>query len=137
MDIQNCDAAVLKQLVERGLVRDAADFYRLNPAELTSLEGMSTGPARALVDAIEASKQREAWRVLFGLGIPQLGGEEAKALCGHFDSLQDLFAAARERLLELEGISETTARQLKRWLGDPVNRKLVRRLERAGVNFKC
>jgi DNA ligase (NAD+) len=136
MDIQGCDAAVVTQLVQRGLVRDAAEFYRLKIAELASLAGFDLAKARTLWDAIQASKQREAWRVLFGLGIPNIGALEAQTLCKHFATLEDLFALGRERLAKLEGITETAARSLTHWYGDPVNRKLVRRLAKAGVIFQ-
>lgn len=136
MNIQGCDAALVKQLVSRGLVHDAAEFYRLKFAEIVSLEGMDETKSRALWAAIEASKQREAWRVLFGLGIPNIGAAEAQRLCGHVASLEDLFALGRERLLKLDGVTEVEARGVTRWYGDPVNRKLVKRLEKAGVNFR-
>jgi DNA ligase (NAD+) len=136
MDIQGCDAAMVAQLVSRGLVRDAAEFYRLRYAEIASLDGMDEAKTRALWDALAASKQREAWRVLFGLGIPNIGAAEAQTLCKHFASLDDLFAASRERLQQLPGVTELMARSLTHWYGDPVNRKLIRRLAKAGVNFK-
>ncbi len=136
MDIHGCDAALVAQLVQRGLVRDAAEFYRLRHSEIASLEGMDEARTRALWDAIAASKQREVWRVLFGLGIPNVGAAEAQTLCKHFASLDDLFAAGREHLVTLDGVTEVLARSLTHWYGDPVNRKLVRRLAKAGVNFK-
>lgn len=135
MDIQGCDAALVAQLVQRGLVRDAAEFYRLKIAELASLEGYDLTKARPLWEVIQASKQREAWRVLFGLGIPNLGAAEAQTLCRHFMSLGDVFAMGRERLAKLEGVPETVVRSLTHWRGDPVNRRLVRRLAKAGINF--
>ena len=137
MDIQGCDAALVAQLVNRGLVRDAAEFYRLKLTEIASLDGMGKKSAQKLFDAITGSMKREAWRVLFGLAIPNIGAVEAQTLCKHFASLDGLFAIGRERLLQLDGITEVMARSLTHWYGDPVNRKLVRRLEKAGVNFKC
>ncbi len=135
MDLEGFDAALVAQLVKRGLVRDAADFYRLTVAELAALDGIAEARARSLVAAMEASKAREAWRVLVGLGIPHLDAAPAQALCGQFDSLHELLAAARERELAVAGVSEFVARRLKRWLGDPVNRRFVRRLAQAGINF--
>jgi DNA ligase (NAD+) len=136
MDIQGCDAALAAQLVQRGLVRDAAEFYRLRYTEIASLEGMDESKTRALWDAIAVSKQREAWRVLSGLGIPNIDAMEAQALCNHFTSLEEIFSAGRERLAKLDGIRETSAHSLTHWFGDPVNRKLVRRLAKAGVNLQ-
>ncbi len=136
MDIKGCDAALVAQLVNRGLVRDAVEFYRLKFAEIASLDGMDETKTQVLWDAIAASKQREAWRVLFGLGIPNIGAAEAQALCKHVASLEDLFAMGRERLAKLDGVTEVLARSLTHWYGDPVNRKLVRRLAKAGVNLE-
>lgn len=135
MDIQGCDTALVAQLVQRGLVRDAAEFYRLRYAEIASLAGMDETKTRALWEAVAASKQREPWRVLFGLGISHIGAAEAQTLCKHFATLDELFAAGRERLATLAGVTEVQARSLAEWFGDPVNRKLVRRLAKAGINF--
>jgi DNA ligase (NAD+) len=137
MDIKGCDTALVTQLVQRGLVRDAAEFYRLRFTEIASLNGMDEIKTRALWEAIAASKQRETWRVLFGLGIPNIGAAEAQTLCKHFASLEDLFAVGRERLGKLDDVTEVMAYSLTHWYGDPVNRKLVRRLAKAGVNLKC
>ena len=136
MDIQGGDAAMAARLVNRGLVRDAADFYRLKVAEIAALDGMSKDAAQKFFDSITASMKHEAWRVLFGLGIPNIGAAEAQTLCKQFTTLDALFAAGRERLMKLTGVTEIMARSLTHWQGDPVNRKLVRRLEKAGVNFK-
>ena len=137
MDIPSCNAALVAQLVNRGLVRDAAEFYQLRPAELAALEGMDEPRARTLWEEITASKQREAWRILSGLGIPQVGAAEAQALCRHFATLDALFATGREQLLQRARVSEPVARSLTHWYADSVNRRLVKRLEKAGLNFRC
>ena len=136
MDIAGCDAALVAHLVSRGLVLDAAEFYRLKLKEIEALPGMDKESAQMLFDAITMSLKREPWRVLFGLGIPNIGAAEAQALCKHVTTLEDLFAMGRERLLKLDGVTEVMARSVTHWYGDPVNRKLVKRLEKAGVNFK-
>lgn len=137
MDIEGCDAALTAQLVNQGLVRDAAEFYRLGLAEMAALEGVDEARARRVRQGIAASKRREAWRVLAGLDIPHIGPAEAQALCRHFGTLDALFATGRERLLLLEGVPERVATSLTDWYGDPVNRRLVRQLERAGLNWTC
>jgi DNA ligase (NAD+) len=137
MNIQGCDAGVITQLVNKGLVRDGAEFYRLRLGEIAALEGMTKDRAQQMFDSITASMKREAWRVLLGLGIPNISAAEAQDLCKHFPSLDALFAVGRERLAKLDGVTEVMARSLTDWYGDPVNRRLVRRLEKIGVNFKC
>lgn len=135
MDIAGCDAALVTQLVQRGLVHDAAEFYRLKLKEIEALSGMDKESAQTFFDGITASMKREAWRVLFGLGIPNIGAVEAQALCKHVATLEDLFATGRERLVKLDGVTEIMAHSVTHWHGDPVNRKLVKRLEKAGVKF--
>ncbi|HEX5219152.1 MAG TPA: helix-hairpin-helix domain-containing protein [Verrucomicrobiae bacterium] len=135
MDIQGCDAGVIAQLVNKGLVRDGAEFYRLRLGEIATLEGVTKDRAQQIFDSITASMKREAWRVLFGLGIPNLGAAQAQALCKHFASLDALFAVGRERLAKLDGVTDVMARSLTHWYGDSVNRKLVKRLMKLGVNF--
>ena len=135
MDIAGCDAALVAQLVQRGLVLDAAEFYRLKLKEIEALPGMDKASAQKFFDGITASLKREAWRVLFGLGIPNIGAAQAQALCEHVATLEDLFGMGRERLLKLDGVTEVMARSVTHWYGDPVNRKLVKRLEKAGVKF--
>jgi len=136
MAFQGCDAAVVAQLVQRGLVRDAADYYSLQAEDVTALAGMDAVGAQALVASIAASRQREAWRVLTGLGIPQLGAPEARRLCQHFPSLEALFAASYGQLRQLPDVPEPVIRRLQLWHADRVNRRLLRRLKQAGVNFE-
>ena len=136
MDIKGCDAALAAQLVSKGLVRDAAEFYRLKLAEIAVLDGMSKDASQKFFDAITASMKRDAWRVLVGLCIPNIGATEAQTLCKHVAALDAIFAMGHERLMKLDGVSEVTARSLTHWYSDPVNRKLVRRLNKAGVNFR-
>jgi DNA ligase (NAD+) len=135
MDIAGCDEVVVTKLVATGLVHDAPEFYGLKVSEIAALDGMDAARARELWNAIDASRKREAWRVLVGLGISGIGKIEAQIFCAHFKSLEDLFGVGRERLARLDDVTETMARNLTRWYSDPVNRRVVRRLERAGVNF--
>lgn len=136
MDIAGGDENLVALLVRQGLVRDVAELYRLRVKELAALPGMDKDSAQKFFDAITASMKREAWRVLFGLGIPNIGAAEAQLFCQNFATLDALFATGRERLMKLPGVTEVMARSLTHWHGDPVNRKLIRRLEKAGVNFK-
>lgn len=136
MDIAGGNEKLVALLVRRGLVRDVAELYQLRVKELAALPGVDQDSAQKFFDAIAASMKREAWRVLFGLRIPNLGAPEAQSICHHFATLDGLFAAGRERLMRLDGVTEVMARSVSHWSGDPVNRKLLRRLEKAGVNIK-
>ncbi len=136
MDIEGAGEVLVAQLVGRGLVRDVADLYRLKVEEVAALERMGEKSARNFIEAIQRSKSREAWRVLYGLGILNVGAGVAKSLCRHFPSLDDIFEASPEQLMQAEDIGEVIARSIVRWRDDPANRRLLERLRRIGLNFK-
>lgn len=136
MDIAGGDAALVAQLVGKGLARDVAELYKLRVAELAAMPGRDKDSAQNFFDALTASQKREAWRLLFGLSIPLLGTEEAKSLCEHFKSVDNIFAASVERLMQAN-VSEAAARSIVQWQSDGVNRRLVKRLFKAGLNFKA
>ncbi|HEY9510031.1 MAG TPA: helix-hairpin-helix domain-containing protein [Verrucomicrobiae bacterium] len=135
MNIPGADASMIAKLIANGLVRDVAELYRLKLAEITAIEGMNQNSARELFDAIAASRMREPWRFLFGLSIPSLSSSDAQKLCEHFRSVDNVFAASVERLTQA-GIGEATARSIVHWHSDRVNRKLVKRLFKVGLNSK-
>lgn len=137
MDIAGGDAALVAKLVAKGLVRDVAELYRLKLAEVAALEGMDRATAKSFVDAIAASRKREGWRLLFGLDIPHLTADQAKSLCRQFSLVDNVFAASVERLINNGRVDVETARSIVHWHGDGVNRKLVKRLFKAGLNFKA
>lgn len=136
MDIAGADEPLITLLVKQGLVRDVAELYRLKLKELAALPGFDQAAAQKLFDAITASMKREAWRLLFGLGIPLVGAAEAQALGAGFPTVDAVFAAGVPRLMKDAGVSREVAESLVRWHSDGVNRKLVRRLEKFGLNFK-
>jgi DNA ligase (NAD+) len=136
MDIGGADRALVAQLVNRGLVRDAAELYSLKLAEVAALEGRGRDFAKVFLEAIAASKSREAWRVLYGLSIPLVDVEVASQLCRQFAALDDILPAGPERMMQTAVVAEAVARSIAQWYGDGANRRLVRRLQKAGVNFK-
>ena len=136
MDIEGGGEVLAAQLVKSGLVRDAADIYSLKMEQIAALERMGEKSAKNFIDAVAASKSRDMWRLLFGLGILHVGAGVAKALARHFATLDQVFAAGAEQLTETEDIGEVIARSIVNWHGDPENRKLIERLSQAGLNFK-
>ena len=136
MDIPSGDEAMVALLVQHGLVRDVAELYRLKVKELAALPGLTPESAQQFFDAITASMKRDAWRLLFGLGIPLVGATEAQALTEGFPTVGAVFAAGVPRMIKDAGVSREVAESLVRWHSDSVNRKLVRRLEKFGVNFQ-
>ncbi len=135
MDIEGGGEVLVSQLVKSALVRDVADLYSLKLHELSNLERMAEKSAQNFLDGIEASKKRDLWRLLFGLGILHVGAGVAKALGKSFANLDDIFAASETQLTEVEDIGEVIAHSLVQWHGEANNRKLIERLRKAGLNF--
>jgi len=136
MDIEGGGEVLVRQLVQTGLVRDVADIYSLKLSEVSGLERMAEKSARNFLDGIEASKKRDLWRLLFGLGILHVGSGVAKALGRCFAVLDDVFAASVEQLTECQDVGEVIAQSIVQWHGDERNRKLIERLRKAGLNFE-
>jgi len=136
MDIEGGGEVLAAQLVKSGLVRDVADLYKLTVKEVAGLERMGEKSAQNFIDGVAASKSRDAWRVLYGLGILHVGAGVAKSLGRAFASVDEVFAAGVNQLSEAEDVGEVIAQSLTQWSADPRNRKLVARLDEAGVNLK-
>ncbi len=140
MDIEGGGTVLVKQLVEqlaaRGLVLDVAELYRLSKSEVASLERMGDKSAQNFIDGLEASKSRDLWRVLFGLGILHVGAGVAKSLSRHFANMNDLIQCGMDQLVALDDVGEVIARSLVDWFSDARNQDLLRRLEKAGVNME-
>jgi DNA ligase (NAD+) len=136
MDIEGGGEVLVRQLVKAGLVRDVADLYSLKLSELSNLERMGEKSAQNFLDGIVASKSRDAWRALYGLGILHVGAGAAKSLSRHFASLDLVLDASADQLMAADDIGDVIARSVVQWSGDRVNRTLVERLSKAGVNFK-
>jgi DNA ligase (NAD+) len=136
MAIPGGDVALVARLVGKGLVRDVAELYQLEVDEIAAIEGMDKDSARKFFDAIQASQKAENWRVLSGLSIPHVGLEQAKSLCRHFASIDTVFAADAKRLMRADDIGQVIAESIVRWQGDRVNRRLIERLRKIGVNFQ-
>ncbi len=135
MDIEGGGEVLVRQLVQTGLVRDVADLYSLKLPEVAALERMGEKSARNFLDGVQASKQRDLWRLLFGLGILHVGAGVAKALGRGFATLDDVFAASVTELTECEDVGEVIAQSVVQWRDDPRNRKLIERLRKVGLNF--
>jgi DNA ligase (NAD+) len=136
MDIEGGGEVLVRQLVQKGLVQNVADLYSLKLSDVGDLERMGEKSARNFLDGLEASKQRDLWRVLYGLGILHVGAGVAKALGRGFATLDDVFAASVDQLTDCEDVGEVIAQSVVQWHGDPGNQKLIGSLRKAGLNFK-
>lgn len=135
MDIEGAGEALVAQLVKANLVRDVADLYSLTLAQLTGLERMGEKSAQNLLDGIEASKSRDLWRLIFGLGILHVGAGVAKKLGRGFATLDDLRQINFEQFNQVEDVGDVIAQSLVEWFGEDRNQRLIERLRSAGVNF--
>jgi DNA ligase (NAD+) len=137
MDIDGVGPAVLRQLVEAGLVQTAADLYKLSAQDIAQLDRMGAKSAQNAVDAIEKSKKNDLSRLICGLGIRQIGAKAARTLAQHFGSFESVEKASVEELTAIDDVGEITARFLRDWLDSPQSQDLIRRFREAGVNMEC
>lgn len=135
MDIDGLGPALIQQLVETGLVRSAADLYELRAQDVAQLEHMGEKSAENLMAAIERSKSNDLSKLLYALGIRQIGVKAAKVLAARFRSFDALAAADAEELTEISDVGAVTAQYLVEWLASPQARDLVSRLQAAGVSM--
>ena len=135
MDIEGLGEVLVNQLVERGLVRDVADLYDLKVEQLAELERMGPKSAANVVAAIAASKDRELWRLLVGLGIREVGEGAARKLAEHFRRLDRLAEADAESLQRVEDIGPVAAQSIVDFFRNRRNQAVIDKLRRAGVNM--
>jgi DNA ligase (NAD+) len=135
MDIRGLGYERVRQLLETGLIRDAADLYHLTLEQLTQLERFAEQSAGQLVAAIDASRARPLSTLLFGLGIRHVGKTVAQILARQFGSMSDLMEASRDDIERIPGVGPTIAEAVEDYFKTPVNRKLIERLTRAGLNL--
>lgn len=136
MDIEGLGSAIVDSLIEKGAIRSPADIYYLTMDELSGLWKSGAKAAQKLLDAIAASKSQDVSRLIFALGIRQVGAKTGKSLAVAFGSLDKLMEATLEELTQVPDIGEVTAESICEWFAQPQSRHMVRRLKEAGVNFE-
>jgi DNA ligase (NAD+) len=133
MRIEGLGYALAEQLIAKKMVRDVADLYDLTEEGVASLERMAAKSAANLLSQIEASKSRDLWHLIYGLGIRHVGERTAGILARQFGSLEVLGRASVAELDEVHEIGLTMAQSIRDWFDDPGNQELCRRLRAAGV----
>lgn len=133
LDIDGLGEEIVDLLLKQGLIRSIPDLFRLKFEDLLPLKKSGEVWAGNLIAAIAARRNAELWRVINGLGIPQVGAAAAKELARTFRSLEALLAASEGELFRIEGFGEKTATVVRAWLADESNRRLVRELIAAGL----
>ena len=133
MDIDKLGPALIEQLVDKELVKNFADIYKLRFDQLVQLERMADKSAANVMDSIEASKARPLWRLVAALGIRNVGGQSAQILSDEFGALDKLMAATAEQLTAIDQIGPVMAESVYEYLHDQDNIKIINKMLDAGV----
>ncbi|MDX1589701.1 MAG: NAD-dependent DNA ligase LigA [Oleiphilaceae bacterium] len=136
LDIEGLGDKVVQMLVDQGLVKTIADLYRLEVADLTPLERMAEKSASNLVEAIDRAREPALHRFIYALGIREVGEATAKALAGHFGTLEALMEADEEALLKVEDVGPVVAAHIRHFFAEPHNQETLRDLSQAGVRWQ-
>ena len=136
MDIEGLGTAIVDDLIKKGLVRSPADIYYLSLDEMKSLWQKGDLVAKKLLTAIENSKQQDVSKLIYALGIRQVGTKTGKTLASSFGSLDALMQATEEELTHVPDVGAVTAAFIADWFKQPQSRHLIDRLRQAGVNFQ-
>jgi DNA ligase (NAD+) len=136
MDIRGLSYARITQLVDAKFVEDAADLYTLTVDQLVSLDRFAEKSAEQLVEAIDASRAQPLSRLLFALGIANIGETAAKQIARHFGTMEAICSASEDDVLAIHGIGEILARSLVSWFADKKARSLVNKLTKNGLTME-
>ena len=136
MDIDGLGSAIVDALIEKGFIKSPADIYYLTLDEVKSLWQKGGKAADKLLTAIEASKEQDVSRLIYALGIRQVGAKAGKVLAGSFGSLDALMQASLEELTAVPDVGAVTAQNIHQWFSQPQSRHMIERLRAAGVNFE-
>lgn len=135
MNIDGLGEANMRLFVESGIVKSPADLYILRKEQIMNLERFGEKSAQNLINAIEASKSNEADRLVFGLGIRNIGQKAATLLCERFGGIDELLAAEKDEISAIEGFGNVMAESVYSALREPHILELINRLKEYGVNM--
>lgn len=136
MDIDGLGPAALEQLVSEGLIKSPADLYRLEASKLISLDRMAEKSANNLVAAVEKSKENELYRLIFALGIRNIGLKAARLICESFETIDDIMNAPAEAFEQIEGFGSIMAQSVHDYFALESNRALIAELKELGLKMK-
>lgn len=136
MNIDGMGDRIIAVLLEKGLIKNAADIYSLKAEDIASLERMGEKSAANLINAIEQSKNAPLDRVIFALGIRNIGAAAAKLLCGKFGSAERIMNASAEEIAEIDGFGGVMSENTERAFREPHFIDLIDRLKAAGVKME-
>jgi DNA ligase (NAD+) len=135
MDIEGLGPKLIDQLVDAGLVSNAADLYGLSVEQVAGLDRMAEKSAVNLIAALESSKQTSLQRFLFALGIRDVGEATAAALAAHFGTLEDLMEASVEALEDVPDVGPVVAGHVHAFFQESHNRQVISALRKSGIQW--
>ncbi|KPJ94318.1 MAG: aromatic ring-opening dioxygenase LigA [Gammaproteobacteria bacterium SG8_11] len=135
MDVDGMGDKLVDQLVDKGLIHDAADMYSLSKAQLAGLERMADKSAQNILDALEKSKSTTLARFIYALGIRDVGEATAQALAKHFGDLEALMKAEEESLQQIPDVGPVVADSIVKFFHQKHNRDVIHKLIKAGVHW--
>lgn len=136
MDIDGLGPAVLEQLVNEGLVKSPADLYRLKAENISNLDRMAEKSANNLISAVEKSKENELYRLVFALGIRNIGLKAAKLLCENFPTIDDIMNAKAADFETIDGFGEVMALSIENYFSLDSTKELIADLKSLGLKMK-
>ncbi|MCH8955279.1 NAD-dependent DNA ligase LigA [candidate division KSB1 bacterium] len=136
MDIEGLGEKLVDQLVEKGLVKNVADFYSLTKEQLAGLERMAEKSAQNIIDALEASKNTDLSRLLYAFGIRFVGEHVSRVLAKEFKTFENLKKASKERLQSVYEIGPQVAESVYQFFNEEHNLETINRLLKSGVRIK-
>ena len=136
MDIDGLGPAVLEQLVNEGLVKSPADLYRLKIDDVSNLELIAEKSANNLISAVEKSKENELYRLVFALGIRNIGLKAAKLLCENFPTIDDIMNAKAVDFETIDGFGEVMALSIENYFALDGTKELISDLKSLGLKMK-
>ena len=135
MNITGLGPSIVEKLFAANLVKDVADIYRLKEEDFLLLEGVKEKSASKLYQAIQASKENSAEKLLFGLGIRHVGSKASQLLLQHFHSIENLAQADPEEVASIESLGGVIAKSLQTYFATEGSEILLKELKEAGVNL--
>ena len=136
MDIEGLGSAIVDALIEKDLIHSPADIYYLRQEDVETLWKSGKTAAAKLLASIERSKEQDVSRLIYALGIRQVGAKTGKVLAAAFGNLDGVLSASEEELTQIPDVGSVTAASIHQWSCQEQSRHMVERLRQAGVNFE-
>ena len=137
MDVEGFGSAIVESLIDKGLLQSPADIYSLTLEDVKSLWQSGDVAAKKLLDSIERSKGQDLSKLIFALGIRQVGAKTGKVLAQHFKTMDCFMNATEDDLTQIPDVGAVTAAFIVEWFSQEESKNIIEKLRMAGVNFEC